>query len=444
MSITDLFRFGFINLWRRKTRTFLTALSMAIGVMCIVVLISVGLGYEQSYRESVESMGSLTKIDVRPADETLRDTVALLNDKAVEAIKQVDGVEAVTPVVNQAAYIKSGNYVNMVTLYGIDLSTAASFQLVPLEGTLPGEGARLQPEIMLTDDVAPTFSIPANDWADAVDANGDPLVDPLSADMRLTFDYSNLSGKQQADTDGRALPPGKLYRLHVTGVCSSQNNTYRTSAFLDLTRMQELLAANADFLGSNASTDKDSAAAKAAKETGPTYELVWVKCKAVDDVQRISKLIQKSGLSTYSLNDMLETVRAQSRQIQGVLGAIGAVAMLVAAICVANTMMMSITERTREIGVLKVLGTTLGNISGLFLIEALLVGVFGGLMGLGLSFLMQKAIPFLFEEQQVRSLIPAWLAGFGVAFSGVMALLAAFIPARNAMRVSPNEAIRAQ
>ena len=312
MSITDLFRFGFINLWRRKTRTFLTALSMAIGVMCIVVLISVGLGYEQSYRESVESMGSLTKIDVRPADETLRDTVALLNDKAVEAIKQVDGVEAVTPVVNQAAYIKSGNYVNMVTLYGIDLSTAASFQLVPLEGTFPGEGARLQPEIMLTDDVAPTFSIPANDWADAVDANGDPLVDPLSADMKLTFDYSNLSGKQQADTDGRALPPGKLYRMHVTGVCSSQNNTYRTSAFLDLTRMQELLAANADFLGSGASTDKDSATAKAAKETGPTYELVWVKCKDVDDVQRISKLIQKSGLSTYSLNDMLETVRTQN------------------------------------------------------------------------------------------------------------------------------------
>ena len=120
MKPKDLFRYGCTNLFRRKTRTALTALSMAVGVMCIVVLISVGLGYEQSYRESVESMGSLTKIDVRPADETLRDTVALLNDKAVEAIKQVDGVEAVTPVVNQAAYIKSGNYVNMVTLYGPD------------------------------------------------------------------------------------------------------------------------------------------------------------------------------------------------------------------------------------------------------------------------------------------------------------------------------------
>lgn len=432
MSGLDYFRFGLINLWRRKTRTFLTALSMAIGVMCIVVLISVGLGYEQSYRESVESMGSLTKIDVLPADEELTDKVALLNDKAVEAIKGISGVEAVTPVLNQTAYLKSGNYVNMVKLYGVDLDTLASFQIVPTDGALPTEGVRLRPEVMLTDDVAPTFANAANDWADAVDANGEPLVDALGSEMKLTFDYANLSGKQQADSDGRALQPGKLYRLNVTGICSTQNYTYKTSAFLDITRLQELLDANADYLG----TDTEDS------EAGNTYELVWVKCEDVDEVQRIAKIIQKSGLSTYSLNDMLETVRSQSRQIQGVLGAIGAVAMLVAAICVANTMMMSITERTREIGVLKVLGTTLGNISGLFLIEALLVGIFGGLMGLGLSYLMQKAIPFFFEAQQVRSIIPAWLAGFGVAFSGVMALLAAFIPARRAMRVSPNEAIR--
>lgn len=435
MSGLDYFRFGIVNLWRRRTRTFLTALSMAIGVMCIVVLISVGLGYEASYRESIEQMGSLTKIDVLPADEKLTDRIALLNDKAVEALKGIEGVEAVTPVITQTAYLKSGSYVNMVKLYGIDLDTAASFQIIPTDGVLPSEGIRLKPEVILTDDVAPSFAIPANDWADAVDSNGDPLVDPLESDMKLTFDYANLSGKQQVDADGRALPPGKLYRLNVTGVCSTQNYTYKTSAFLDITRLEELIEANADFLGKTESDDKD---------TGKTYELVWVKCENVDDVQRIAKIIQNSGLSTYTLNDMLETVRTQSRQIQGVLGAIGAVAMLVAAICVANTMMMSITERTREIGVLKVLGTTLGNISGLFLVEALLVGIFGGIMGLGLSFLMQKAIPFFFEAQQVQSIIPAWLAGFGVAFAGIMALLAAFIPARRAMRVSPNEAIRAQ
>ena len=73
MSFKDLFRFGGTNLLRRKTRTVLTALSMAVGVMCIVVLISVGLGYEQSYRESIESMGSLLLhgIAIKPGKPTI-------------------------------------------------------------------------------------------------------------------------------------------------------------------------------------------------------------------------------------------------------------------------------------------------------------------------------------------------------------------------------------
>ena len=109
MKPKDLFRYGCTNLFRRKTRTALTALSMAVGVMCIVVLISVGLGYEQAYRESIEALGSLTKIDVTPATGDYG-RKALLNDKALEAFRGIDGVEAVTPVYQQSAYIVSGNY----------------------------------------------------------------------------------------------------------------------------------------------------------------------------------------------------------------------------------------------------------------------------------------------------------------------------------------------
>ena len=118
MKPKDLFRYGCTNLFRRKTRTALTALSMAVGVMCIVVLISVGLGYEQAYRESI------------------------------------DGVEAVTPVYQQSAYIVSGNYVNMVRVYGIDMTTAESFMLTPERGVMAGDGTRLHPEVLFTDDVA--------------------------------------------------------------------------------------------------------------------------------------------------------------------------------------------------------------------------------------------------------------------------------------------------
>ena len=440
MTFFDLFRYGCINLWRRKSRTVLTALSMTIGVMCIIVLISVGLGYEASYRESIEQLGSLTKIDVTPADQTLLDKTALLNEKAVNAFKSIEGVEAVTPVVQKSAYIKCGNFVNMVRIYGIDVSTAASFQLEPERGEAPGEGTRLHPDVMFTDDVAATFSDAKNDWAAAVDADGNALIDPLAANIKLTFDYSNLSGEQRADGDGRALPMGNFYTLNVTGVCSTLNNTYSTSAFMDFDRLNELIDANADYLGAR----KDEKLLAEEKKNGPTYELVWIKVKNVEDVQRIAKLIRNSGLSVYSLNDMLETVRTQSRQIQGMLGAIGAVAMLVSAICVANTMMMSITERTKEIGILKVIGTSLGNISGMFLIEALILGILGGILGLGLSYAAQKLLPVLFENMQVRSIIPAWLAVAGVAFSGVVALIAAILPARRAMRISPNAAIRTE
>lgn len=88
MRFQDFFRFGVINLSRRKARTMLTALSMAIGVMCIIVLISVGIGYEKSYEETIQSMGSLTKIDVTPSTDE-RGAQALLNDKAVDAHEEV-------------------------------------------------------------------------------------------------------------------------------------------------------------------------------------------------------------------------------------------------------------------------------------------------------------------------------------------------------------------
>lgn len=458
MRFQDFFRFGVINLSRRKARTVLTALSMAIGVMCIIVLISVGIGYEKSYEETIQSMGSLTKIDVTPSTDE-RGAQALLNDKAVGAMKKLDGVDAVTPVVQATAYLKSGKYISMVKLYGLDLTTADQFLLTPEEGTMPGEGLRFKPEVMLTDDVAASFADPNQDWADAVDEDGNPYVDPMGGNIRLTFDYSALSNEQEAGDDGRAVQSGSLYRLNVTGLCSTLNYTFSTSGFLDRERLEEWIEANpaaaaqqqrsasssdsnsSGNSGSSAESDREKAAEKA---KGKTYDTVWVKVQDVGKVQEIAQTIRDAGFSTYSLNDMLETVRTQSRQIQGMLGAIGLIAMIVSGIGIANTMMMSINERTREVGVLKVLGTDLKDIAMMFLTEALLVGILGGIGGLLLSFVMARLIPVLFQTMQVKSIIPLWLAAGGVLFAGVVALLSALAPALNAMRISPNEAIRAE
>lgn len=435
MQFLDFFRMGLVNLSRRKARTILTALSMAIGVMCIVVLISVGLGYEQAYRENIEAMGSLTKIDVTAARDSSGGRLALLNDKAVEAFKSLAGVEAVTPVVQSSAWLQSGKYIGSIKLYGIDLGTADSFLISPVEGEAPGRGTHMRPELLISDDTAASFADPEKNWEFALDAEGNPKVDILHSTVKLTFDYSNLSGEYMEGPDGRAVSAGTMYRLNIAGLCSAQNYTYATSAFLDRQRLEEWMDANSDFVSQ-----------RPLEETGgvKTYDLVWVKAETGDDVQAIAKVIRDAGFSTYSLNDMLESVKKQSNQIQGMLAAIGAVSMLVSAICIANTMMMSINERRKEIGVLKVLGSEMTDILLMFLFEAVLVGVAGGIFGLGLSFGLRALIPVLFAEMDVRSVIPFWLVLVGLGFSGVVALLSALAPAIGAMRISPLEAIRAE
>ena len=109
------------------------------------------------------------------------------------------------------------------------------------------------------------------------------------------------------------------------------------------------------------------------------YNNARVKVDDLDSVETVSEQIRAMGFQTYSNAEFLETMQEQYFMIQAVLGGIGAVSLLVAAIGIANTMMMSIYERTKEIGVIKVLGCSLKNIKQMFLMEAGFIGLLGGL-----------------------------------------------------------------
>ena len=138
--------------------------------------------------------------------------------------------------------------------------------------------------------------------------------------------------------------------------------------------------------------------------------------------------------------------------IQAVLGGIGAVSLLVAAIGIANTMMMSIYERTKEIGVMKVIGCDMGNIGGMFLMEAGYIGFFGGIAGIGFSYLISFIINTaasgggdvlgLGGGTGNISRIPLWLALLSVGFAILIGMISGFLPARRAMQLSPLAAIK--
>ena len=159
------------------------------------------------------------------------------------------------------------------------------------------------------------------------------------------------------------------------------------------------------------------------------------------------------GFQSYSLLDMLNTMKKTSRTLQAILGGIGAVSLLVAAIGITNTMVMSIYERTREIGVMKVLGADLKDIGTMFLLEAGLIGLGGGALGVAFSYVVSFLLNHLTAgfmggmmggaPGQI-SIITPMLALSAMLFATMIGLAAGYLPARRAMHLSALDAIRAE
>jgi ABC-type antimicrobial peptide transport system permease subunit len=168
--------------------------------------------------------------------------------------------------------------------------------------------------------------------------------------------------------------------------------------------------------------------------------------------------ITQMGFSTYSTESMRQSMQEQMRQIQMVLGGIGAVSLLVAAIGIANTMIMSISERTKEIGIMKVLGCRVRDIRTMFLCEAGLIGLLGGIAGVLLSYIISFVInmtadgsfdlspagiwTLLFSEDVSRiSVIPLWLLLFSLLFSILIGVASGLYPAIKATKIEALQAI---
>ena len=183
------------------------------------------------------------------------------------------------------------------------------------------------------------------------------------------------------------------------------------------------------------------------------YSRILVKVDDVENVESVQNELRAQGYMTSSLLDIATSVAEQARVIQMILGGIGAVSLLVAAIGIMNTMVMSIYERTKEIGVMKVIGASIANIRNMFLIEASLIGLLGGIFGVGLSLLGSKLINTVLPssamfgggmdgEAMNLSIIPLWLIVLALLFSIAIGVISGYYPAVRATRLSALEAMR--
>ena len=171
-----------------------------------------------------------------------------------------------------------------------------------------------------------------------------------------------------------------------------------------------------------------------------------MKVSDLNKVQEVQQQIKDMGYQASSLTDQLNTMKETTKMLRIVLGAIGAVSLIVAAIGITNTMVMAIYERTREIGIMKVIGASLRDIKLLFLTEAAFIGFAGGVLGIITSFLMSLIVNLVATKQasEMTSSIPVWLYLSAVAFATVIGVLSGYLPAKRAMKLSALTAIKTE
>jgi len=180
------------------------------------------------------------------------------------------------------------------------------------------------------------------------------------------------------------------------------------------------------------------------------YSSAQVKVDDMENVDAVAESIRQMGYNVETNAEYLESMKKEFAMIEAVLGGIGAISLFVAAIGIANTMMMSIYERTKEIGVIKVLGCSLKNIRQMFLLEAAFIGLIGGVVGNILSFLLSALVNIATGHGAAMgfegdiSYIPWWLCLLSMGFAMLVGITAGYFPAKRAMQLSPLAAIRSE
>ncbi len=443
MKFTDMILMSLGNLFKRKVRTMLTVTGVIIGTCAIVVMVSLGLGIKQSMDTMLEGMGDLTVINVNNYGTNQGTDSDPLDDAMIEKFKEIEHVAAVTPV--QYSYgnfkITSGKYEYNGQITGVNFEALESLGYQVTEGQLPSGTDTPSYTLLFGATAAYDFYNPKkrNGWISMIpDANGnlpDPYVNPMEDKLEIEVQVNGDTNKK--------VKPVKATCIGIMAEDWSKNPS-PYGVFMDI---KDVKALQKEY--NKANNVKEDPSKK------ESYTQVIVKTDDMSSVAAVEEVIQSYGFNTSSMESIRKPLEEQSRTMQLFLGGIGAVSLLVAAFGIINTMTMSIYERTKEIGVMKVIGCRIGNIRTMFLMEAAAIGFMGGVIGVILSEGVSYAANTFSGDGGglggmfgmgmggggQLSIIPPWLIVGAILFATLIGLIAGLYPANRAVRISALSAI---
>ena len=373
-----------------KMRSFLTMLGIIIGVVSIVVLVAIAQGTNAGVVSSIESMGTnLLTVNMN----TRRNNPLTL--KNIQGLTEEEGIGMVAPTMSRSGILKA------------DL---IQYEDASLVGTVPGY------------DAIRNYSIRSGRFLTLPDVDNRSFVAVIGQEVALEL-YGNLNALGQTFTYSG-------YTFTVVGVLeeigSSMAGSGDNVVIIPFTLAERLFQSKG--ISSFYVTAVDSTQVDTAEASITAFMDQLIKAAS-----------SSSSYTIYNQSSMLESLNSATSTLTMMLGGIAGISLLVGGIGIMNIMLVSVSERTREIGIRKAIGANRRNILTQFLIEALVVSLLGGLIGLGISYLLTSFLsPLLGMSMQISPVV----AALAVAFSVLIGVVFGLYPANKASALRPIEALR--
>ncbi len=465
MKLKDYLVLALRNIMRQKLRSTLTIFAIVIGALSVTIMLALVYSVKGFMTKQFEQNGTLQQVVVSPqTDITWQDsgnggnncpTCVKLTDALVTKITALPHVIGVSRQVRPFAFqglVYGGQKLRVNQVLAHDING------VQVDNVLAGReftAADTQGVVILTSDYADKLGFKGNYQAlvgKQVDLPTQNYYTGVGSDPQQRYAEQQQFFQNNPHADGRDFQPTPVtLTAKIVGIVDTLDNSYTIRVPLSWARgLEEDQQYQVDQVcgphGCTAGEGKLTVTDELAKNG---YDNLVVKADKASNAKSVASDIKKFGVGASDAQTFISGQLAIFNIVGYVLGGIGGISLAVAAVGVVNTMIMAILERTREIGVMRAVGARRSTVSRLFTFEASLLGFMGGVVGLGLGYILTLiANPIVNRQLKSNGIsgtniitLPIWLIVGVVLITTVIGMLAGLYPARRAAKLDPVEAL---
>jgi putative ABC transport system permease protein len=459
VKIPDLTELAVRNLRESLLRNSLTTIGISVGVASLVAMLSLGIGLQQMASRRLVKSGLFDTIIVSSRREMrgmdreeerngpIFGESRVLDEAARQEIERMPNVSEAYPDIRFATELRFEDKPHLTMVTALPLSARSNDAFDGMQGTFFTSDSA--PEAILQKSFAEEL-LGKTPPLGAPEPNVTDLAQPLlGKELIMHFaqrgPVPSVGGDPQTgDVAGASYSVvSREQKLKIVGISDqdpeSMRGPSRAKVFLPLKLAEDL-----DVMLPTNLREISRASDEA------VYSSVSVRVKNPAKIQAVEDGIKKMGFTTFSIADASRGLRQFFGVLYAFLGIFGSLALIVASIGIVNTLVMAILERRREIGIMKAIGASDGDVRRLFFAEAGAMGVLGGILGVLFGWAIGQAINFgtnIYLKRQSLPpenfwAVPWWLVAFAIGFAFVVSLVSGLYPAGRAAKLDPVQALR--